>query len=74
MNTLTPAPEFDYYYKACRKGDPEAKPVAVSYSPVGVLADASEVTGLPRDNFEVHEISKAQFRDLRGRKSSSVTT
>jgi hypothetical protein len=39
----------------------------VSYSPVGVLADASEVTGLPRDNFEVHEISKSQFEDLRGR-------
>jgi hypothetical protein len=61
-----PAPEFDYYYKACRKGDREAKAVAVSYSPVGVLADASEVTGLPRDNFEVHEISKAEFEDLRG--------
>jgi hypothetical protein len=23
--------------------------------------DASEVTGLPRDNFEVHEISKEEF-------------
>jgi hypothetical protein len=26
-----------------------------------VLADASEITGLPRDNFEIHEISKEQF-------------
>jgi hypothetical protein len=67
MSTFTPSPQFDYYYKACRKGDLEAKAVAVSYSPVGVLADASEVTGLPRDNFEVHEISKADLEALRGR-------
>jgi hypothetical protein len=25
------------------------------------LANASEITGLPRDNFEVHEISKEEF-------------
>jgi hypothetical protein len=67
MSTFTPSPEFDYYYKACRKDDREAKAVAVSYSPVRALADASEITGLPRDTFEVHEISKAQFQDLRGR-------
>jgi hypothetical protein len=64
MSTFTPSPQFDYYYKACRKGDREAKAVAVSYSSVGVLADASEVTGLPRDHFEVHQISKAEFEDL----------
>ena len=58
MSTFTPPPEFDYYYKACRKGDREAKAVAV-------LAAASEITGLPRDNFEVHEISKAEFEGLR---------
>jgi len=63
---IYPIPEFDYYYKACRKGDRETKAVAVSYSPVGVLADASEITGLPRDHFEVHEISKVEFEDLRG--------
>ncbi len=28
MSTFTPSPEFDYYYKACRKGDREAKAVA----------------------------------------------
>ena len=65
MSTFTLSPEFDYYYNACRKGDREAKAVAVSYSPVGVLADASEITGLPRDHFEVHEISKAEFEGLR---------
>jgi hypothetical protein len=65
MNTLTPSPEFNYYYKACRKGDLKAKAVAVSQSAVRVLADASEVTGLPRDNFDVHEISKAEFETFR---------
>jgi hypothetical protein len=59
MSTFTLSPEFDYYYKACQKGDSEAKAVAA-------LAAASEITGLPRDNFEVHEISKAQFEILRG--------
>lgn len=39
MSTFTPSPEFDYYYKACRKGGPEAKAVAVGYSAVRVLAD-----------------------------------
>jgi hypothetical protein len=39
MSSLSPDPGFEYYYKACRKGDPEAKAVAVSYSPIGVLAD-----------------------------------
>ena len=58
MNTLPPSPEFDYYYKACRKDDPNAKAVAVNESPVAVLAAAR---GLPRDNFEIHEISKAEF-------------
>jgi hypothetical protein len=67
MSAFNPSPEFDFYYKACRKGDREAKAVAVSYSPVGVLADASEVTDLPRDNFEAHEsqLSEGQFRFVR---------
>jgi hypothetical protein len=64
MSTFTPAPEFDYYYKAWRKGDREAKALAVNQSPVAALAAASEITGLPRDNFEVHEISKAEFEGL----------
>ena len=64
MSTFTPSPEFDYYYKACRKGDSEAKAVAVNQSPVAVVAAASDITGLPRDNFEVHLISKAEFKDL----------
>jgi hypothetical protein len=45
----------------------QAKAVAVNQSPVAALAAASEITGLPRDHFEVHEISKAQFEDLHRR-------
>jgi hypothetical protein len=35
--------------------------------PVAALAAASEITGLPRDHFEVYEISKAEFEDLHRR-------
>jgi hypothetical protein len=66
MHTFTPSPEFDYYFKACRKGDSEAKAVAVNPSPVAAIAAASEITGLPRDHFEVHEISKTEFEGLCG--------
>jgi hypothetical protein len=64
MPSLSPDPGFEYYFKACRKGDPEAKAVAVGESPMGVLADASEITGLPRDKFEVYEISKEELEGL----------
>lgn len=63
MPSLSPDPGFEYYYKACRKGDREKKAVAVSDSPIAVLADASEITDLPRDNFEIHEISKEEFEE-----------
>ena len=65
MPLLHPDPGFDYYYKACKKGDTEAKAVTADQSLVAALADASEITGLPRDNFEVHEISKEEFERLR---------
>lgn len=29
------------------------------------LADASEITGLPRDNFEVWEITREEFEEFR---------
>jgi hypothetical protein len=67
MPSLYPDPGIEYYYKSCRKGDPEAKAVVVSYSPMGVLADASEISGLPRDSFEIHEISKEEFEASRKR-------
>jgi hypothetical protein len=47
----------------CRKGDREAKAVAVGYSPMRVLADASGINGSPRDHFEIHEISKEEFEN-----------
>ena len=65
MPSLYPDIGFEYYYKACKKGDLEAKAVTVDQSPVAALARASEITGLPRDNFQVHEISKAEFERLR---------
>jgi hypothetical protein len=51
--------------RPAKKGDPDAKAVTVDQSPVAALANASEITGLPRDNFEVHEISKEEFEKLR---------
>jgi hypothetical protein len=54
-------------FKACRKGDPETKAVTVNQSTVRAIADASEITGLPRDNFEVYEISKEAFEEVASR-------
>jgi hypothetical protein len=62
MPSLSPDPGFEYCYKACRKGDFEAKAISVHESAVRAIADASEITGLPRDMFEVHEISKEEFK------------
>ena len=44
-------PRLKEILKARRKGDSYA--VTVNESPARALADASEITGLPRDNFEV---------------------
>jgi hypothetical protein len=72
MPSLHPRPETEYFFKACRKGDPEAKAVTVNQSPVAALAKASEITGLPRDNFEVYEISNAEFKASRSKSEHSV--
>ena len=63
--SLSPDPGFEYYFKACRKGDATDKAVTVGESAVRVLADASETTGLPRDNFEVWQISREEFEEYR---------
>jgi hypothetical protein len=39
--------------------------VAVSESALGVLADAAEKTGLPRDCFEVNEINRHEYKQRR---------
>lgn len=49
MPSLHEIPGSEYYFKACLKGDPEAKAVTVNESPVAALAYASEITDLPRD-------------------------
>jgi hypothetical protein len=67
MSTFTPSPPVRLLLQSLPqrrfrgeggRGEPES---------VAVLATASEITGLPRDNFEVHEISKAQFEGLHRR-------
>ena len=65
MPSLYPESGIEYYFKTCKKGDPEAKAVTADQSRVAAPAKASEITGLPRDNFEVHEISKEEFERLR---------
>jgi hypothetical protein len=65
MPSLHPRPDFEYYFKACRKGDPEAKAITVHESAVRATADASEITGLPHDMFDVHLISKEEFEKLK---------
>jgi hypothetical protein len=34
--------------------------------PFVTIADASEITGLPREHFEIHEISKEEFEKRKG--------
>jgi hypothetical protein len=36
-------------------------------APFVLIADASEITGLPRDNFEAHEISEEAFKEVGSR-------
>jgi hypothetical protein len=65
MTSFSSTPEFEYYFKACLRTDREAKPIAVGWSASGVIADASEITGMPKDEFIVFEISKAEFEAFR---------
>jgi hypothetical protein len=56
---------FDDYYKACRKGDPSTRAVAVNRTPVSALADASGITGLQPYDFDMYEITKEEFEAFR---------
>jgi hypothetical protein len=47
---------------------------AVNQSAVSALADASEITGLPRDNFEVHETTKEEFEGLVSEETPLIPT
>jgi hypothetical protein len=57
-----PIPTWKYYYAAIDKQTGQT--VAVGESSPGVLADASEKTGLPRDCFELQQISKQEYERL----------
>ncbi len=59
----SPAPKFEVYYAAVDKAKGET--VAVGFSAPGVFAKASEKTGLPKDCFEVHQISREEYEALR---------
>jgi hypothetical protein len=52
-------PDFDLYYAAVDKQTGQT--IAVGMSAPGVLADASEKTGLPKDCFELRRISREQI-------------
>jgi hypothetical protein len=52
-------PDFDLYYAAIDKQTGQT--VAVGMSAPGVLADASERTGLPKDCFELRRISREEY-------------
>jgi hypothetical protein len=56
----SPAPEFELYFAAVNKQT--ARISAVGMSPQGVLADAAGKTGLPRDCFELRQISREEYK------------
>jgi hypothetical protein len=58
------SPEFDLYYAAVisRPG----QTITVGMSAPGVLADASEGTGLPKDCFELRQISREDWEVWQG--------
>jgi hypothetical protein len=57
------SPDFDIYYAAVNKQTGRA--ILAGMSAPGVLADASHRTGLPKDCFEVHQISRGEYEALR---------
>ena len=57
------APKFELYYAAVDKETGAV--VTVGESAPGVLADASEKTGLPKDCFELRRISREEWDRLR---------
>jgi hypothetical protein len=62
---LNKIPEFDHYYVAYLKDDPAKEPVAASYSAPGVLAEAAHKTGRAKADFELREISKEEYDQIK---------
>jgi hypothetical protein len=57
-----PAPKFELYFAAVDKQT--GRVAAVGMSAPGVLADASEKTGLPKDCFELRKISREEWEQF----------
>jgi len=57
-----PAPSFDLYFAAVDRQTGVV--AAVGESAPGVLADASEKTGLPKDCFELRQISREEWKQF----------
>jgi hypothetical protein len=63
MSSFGPRPpQFDLYYAAIDKQT--GRTVAVGMSAPGVLADASEITGLPKDRFEIRKIDRDEYERI----------
>ena len=62
---LNKIPEFDHHYVAYLKDDPAKEPIAASYSAPGVLAEAAHKTGRAKADFELREISREEYEQLK---------
>ena len=60
----SPAPKFELYLAAVDKQT--GRIASVGMSAPGVLADASEKTGLPKDCFELRQISREEYERVTG--------
>jgi hypothetical protein len=65
VSCLNEIPEFDLYYVAYLKSDPAQEPIAVGESPPEVLAEAAHKTGRAKADFELREISAAEYDRLK---------
>jgi hypothetical protein len=66
MSAFGPSsPKFKLYYAVLDKQS--GKIVTTGTSPTGILADASEMAGLPKDCFELRPISREEYARLNGR-------
>jgi hypothetical protein len=63
--TFAPSPAFNYFFKACHKGDATAKAATVGESAVRVLADASDITGLLGANAQLEMVWESSAVEIR---------
>jgi hypothetical protein len=65
VSTCAPSPAFNYYFKACRKGDAAAKEITGGESAVRVLADASDITRLTGRNAQLEMVWESSAVEIR---------